>query len=143
GSGDRFRLVARALSQMHHRDRQEGTADVKGPETVTLRPISAEAAAAVLSGRRPPDVRLADDYPTEFSQGIARQVGRGSPLGPFFVHRSSDDVVIGEIGGGITSPGVAEIGYAIVPSCWGHGHATDAVRLLIAKARDAKTINRL
>lgn len=116
---------------------------MKARGTVTLQPISAQAAAAVLAGRRPPDVRVADDFPTEFSQGVARQVGGGSPLGPFFVHRASDGVVVGEIGGGFTSPGVAEIGYAIVPSCGGQGHATDAVRLLIAKARDTETINRL
>jgi RimJ/RimL family protein N-acetyltransferase len=52
-------------------------------------------------------------------------------------------VVVGEIGGGFVAPGVAEIGYAIVPSCWGRGHATDAVRLLIDVARATGTIDRL
>jgi hypothetical protein len=102
--------------------------------SVTLRPISGQAAAAVLAGRHPPDVLVTGDYPTEFSTGIAQQVGGDSPLGPFFVHRCSDDIVVGEIGGGLTAPGVAEIGYAIVPSCWGRGHATEAVRH-IADAR--------
>lgn len=86
---------------------------------------------------------MADDYATEFSRGIAQQVGGGSPLGPFYIHRATDDVVVGEIGGGFVAPGVAEIGYAIVPSCWGRGHATDAVRLLIEVARVTGTINRL
>ena len=111
--------------------------------TVSLRPISAEAAAAVLAGRRPHDVRVADDYPTEFSDGVARQAGGASPLGPFFIHRSSDDVAVGEIGGAFVAPGVAEIGYAIVASCRGRGYATDAVRLLIEAARAAGTIDRL
>jgi RimJ/RimL family protein N-acetyltransferase len=111
--------------------------------SVTLRPISARAAAAVLAGRRPPDLEVPGDYPTEFSAGIARQVGAGSPLGPFYVHRATDNVVVGEIGGGFVAPGVAEIGYAIVPSCWGRGHATDAVRLLIDVARATGTIDRL
>jgi ribosomal-protein-alanine N-acetyltransferase len=111
--------------------------------TVGLRPISAAAAAAVVAGRRPPDVRVADGYPTEFSVGIARQVGGGSPLGPFFIHRAGDDVVVGEIGGGFVAPGVAEIGYAIVAACQGRGYATDAVRLLVAVARSAGTIERL
>lgn len=97
----------------------------------------------MLAGRRPPDVRVADDFPTEFSKGIAAQVGGGSPLGPFFIHRATDDVVVGEIGGGFVAPGVAEIGYAIVPSCWGRGYATDAVRLLVEVARSAGTIDRL
>jgi RimJ/RimL family protein N-acetyltransferase len=110
---------------------------------ITLRPISAQAAAAVLAGRHPPDVLVTGDYPTEFSAGIAQQVGGDSPLGPFFVHRCSDDIVVGEIGGGLTAPGVAEIGYAIVPSSWGRGHATEAVRLLIVIARNTRTIERL
>jgi len=37
------------------------------------------------------------------------------PLGPYFIHRTSDDVVVGEIGGGLVAPGTAEIGYAIAP----------------------------
>jgi RimJ/RimL family protein N-acetyltransferase len=111
--------------------------------TVTLRPVSAQAAAAVLAGRRPPDVRVAHDYPTEFSLGIVRQAGGGSPLGPFFIHRASDDLAVGEIGGGLVAPGTAEIGYAIVASCQGCGHATDAVRLLINVARAVGTIDRL
>ena len=111
--------------------------------TVTLRPVSAEAATAVLAGRRPPDVQVADDYPTEFSHGIVGQAGGGSPLGPFFVHRASDGVAVGEIGGGFVAPGTAEIGYAIVSSCQGRGHATAAVRRLIDVARAVGTIDRL
>jgi RimJ/RimL family protein N-acetyltransferase len=113
------------------------------PHTVRLRRIDAEAAAAILAGRRPPGVRVADDYPTEFSNGIAGQAGGGSPLGPFFIHRAGDDVVVGEIGGGFVTAGVAEIGYAIVSSCRGRGYATDAVRLLVDAARAAATIERL
>jgi GNAT acetyltransferase-like protein len=111
--------------------------------TVVLRPISVAAATAVLAGRRPPDVRVADDYPTEFSGGIVPQVGGGSPLGPFFVHRVADDVAVGEIGGGFVAPGVAEIGYAIATSCHGRGYATDAVRLLVDVGRSLGTIERL
>lgn len=83
---------------------------------VVLRPISAAAAEAVAAGRRPDDVRVATDYPTEFSDRVARRVGLGSPLGPFFMHRAADDVRVGEIGGGITEPGRVEIGYAVVAS---------------------------
>jgi RimJ/RimL family protein N-acetyltransferase len=111
--------------------------------TVTLRPMSPEAAAAVRVGRLPPDVQVTGDYPTEFSRAIARQVGGGSPLGPFYIHRTTDDVAVGEIGGGFIAPGIAEIGYAIVPSCQGNGHATDAVRQLIEVARATGTIARL
>lgn len=106
--------------------------------------MSTAAAGAILDGRRPPDVRVADDFPTEFSQGVARQVGRGDgALGPFFIHRADDQVVIGEIGGGFVATGTVEIGYAVVISCWGRGFATDAVRALIARAREIRGIARL
>ncbi len=39
--------------------------------------------------------------------------------------------------------GVVEIGYALVPSAWGEGHATDAVRALVALARETPTICRI
>jgi RimJ/RimL family protein N-acetyltransferase len=111
-----------------------------------LRPISAAAASAVLAGRRPDDVQVADDFPTEFSSGVAQQVGQGTSttaLGPFFIHRATDDVVVGEIGGAVIAPGVVEIGYAVVASCWGRGHATDAVRALVELARTLPRIERI
>jgi len=37
--------------------------------TIVLREIPREAADAILAGERPGDVRVADDYPTEFSAG--------------------------------------------------------------------------
>jgi len=105
------------------------------PMSIDLRPISPAAAAALRAARRPDDIVVAPDHPTEFSAGVARQVGTGSPLGPFFVHREGDDVVVGEIGGSFVAPGVVEIGYAVVPSCWGRGYATEAVRAVAAHAR--------
>jgi RimJ/RimL family protein N-acetyltransferase len=113
------------------------------PSSVYLRPVSRAAADAVLAGGRPDDVDVADDYPTEFSAGIAQQAGAGSPLGPFFIHRATDGIVVGEIGGAMVGPAVAEIGYAIVGSCWGRGYATDAVRRMVEVARENRSINRL
>jgi RimJ/RimL family protein N-acetyltransferase len=113
------------------------------PVSIVLRPISSDAARALLDGRQPDDVQVAPDHPTEFSLGIARNAGRNAPLGPFFLHRIEDDVVVGEIGGGFVGPGLIEIGYAVVPSCWGRGHATDAVRALIARARDVPEVERI
>jgi RimJ/RimL family protein N-acetyltransferase len=110
---------------------------------VVLRPISPVAAEALLVGRTPDDVRVAADHPTEFSTGIAQRVGGGSPLGPFFVHRAADDVVVGEIGGAFIDTGVVEIGYAIVESCWSRGYATDAIRALVDRAREIPDIERI
>ena len=113
------------------------------PALVRLHPISEQAAAAILAGQPPPNLHVAADYPTEFSLGVAEQVGRASLLGPFFILRAEDDLVIGEIGGGLVAPGEAEIGYAIVGSCWSHGYATAAVQALIARAGGVRDIKRL
>jgi RimJ/RimL family protein N-acetyltransferase len=52
-------------------------------------------------------------------------------------------VVIGEIGGGFVSGDTVEIGYAVVASCWGRGHATSAVRALVDRAREVPAISRI
>jgi RimJ/RimL family protein N-acetyltransferase len=108
---------------------------------VVLRPITPAAADALASERIPDDVRVAADYPTEFSFEVGTH--DPGPLGPFFIHRAGDDVVIGEIGGSPTGGGVAMIGYALVPSCWGRGYATGAVRLLVERARELEEVERL
>jgi len=111
--------------------------------SVLLRPISAAAAEAIGSGRAPGDVRVADDYPTEFSHEVGEQGAGDDALGPFFIHRAEDDVVIGEIGASRIEPGVVMTGYALVESCWGRGHATDAVRALVERVRGADGVERI
>jgi RimJ/RimL family protein N-acetyltransferase len=111
--------------------------------SVVLRPISRSAAEALLAGHTPDDVRVADDHPTEFSVGIAENMGEASALGPFFLHRTDDDVVVGEIGAGFSGPGTVEIGYAVVDSCQGRGYATDAVRELVERLRGVAGIRRV
>jgi hypothetical protein len=65
--------------------------------TIVLREVTQEAAEAILAGERPANVRVADDYPTEFSAGMAEAVGTEGQF-HYFVHRREDDVVVGEIG---------------------------------------------
>src|SRR5215211_6180630 len=103
--------------------------------TVVLRKMTREAADAILAGARPGDVRVADDYPTEFSAGVAQVVGANGQLGPLFVHRSEDELVVGE--------GTMEIGYAVVESQWNRGYATAAVEALVTKAREASHVRRI
>jgi RimJ/RimL family protein N-acetyltransferase len=87
-------------------------------------------------------VTVAADYPTEFSAGVGQSAGPDRALGPFFIHRAADDVVIGEIGAAFTGPGTVELGYAVVASCQGHGAATAAVRALVATARGVAGVER-
>jgi RimJ/RimL family protein N-acetyltransferase len=112
--------------------------------TIVLREMAREAADAILAGGRPSDVRVADDYPTEFSAGVAQVVGAERQFGPFFLHRSEDDVVVGEIGGvSVDEKGTIEIGYAVVESQWNRGYATAAVEALVAKAREDTRVRRI
>ncbi len=112
--------------------------------TIVLREMTRDAADAILAGERPGNVRVADDYPTEFSAGVARYVGAERQFGPFFLHRRDDDLVVGEIGGAfVDEAGTIEIGYAVVESEWNRGYATAAVEALVAKAREASDVRRI
>jgi RimJ/RimL family protein N-acetyltransferase len=111
--------------------------------TIVLREITREAADAILAGERPGGVGVTDDYPTEFSAGVAQAVGAEGQLGPFFLHRADDDLVVGEIGGAFVDEGTIEIGYAVVESQWNRGYATAAVEAFVAKAREAFDMRRI
>ena len=108
--------------------------------TIVLREVTSEAAEAILAGERPANVRVADDYPTEFSAGMAQAVGTEGQF-HYFVHRLEDDVVVGEIGAAfVDEEGTIEIGYAIVESQQNRGYATAAVEALVAKLREASEV---
>src|ERR1044072_861542 len=112
--------------------------------TVRLREMSREAADAILAGESPQDVRVAPDYPTEFSVGVAQFVGADGQFGPFLVHRSDDDVVVGEIGGAfVDEQGSVEIGYAVVESQRNRGYATAALEALVTTARAHSAVRRI
>jgi RimJ/RimL family protein N-acetyltransferase len=111
---------------------------------IVLRRMTRETAHAILAGRRPTDVHVADDYPTEFSVGVAECVGADRQFGPFLLHRSEDDLVVGEIGGAfIDEEGTIEIGYAVVESQWDRGYATAAVEALVTTAREDAHVRRI
>jgi RimJ/RimL family protein N-acetyltransferase len=112
--------------------------------TIMLREMTRDAADAILAGERPGGVRVADDYPTEFSVGVAQRVGAEGQFGPFFIHRRDDGLVVGEIGGAfVDREGTIEIGYAVVESAWNRGHATAAVGAIVRKALDASEVRRI
>ena len=110
--------------------------------TIVLREMTGEAAVATLAGERPANVHVADDYPTEFSAGMAQAVDTERQF-HYFVHRSEDDVVPGEIGAAfVDEHGTIEIGYAVVESQQNRGYATAAVEALVAKLREAPEVRR-
>ena len=110
--------------------------------TIGLREVTREAADAILAGERPANVRVAEDYPTEFSAGMAQAVGTERQF-HYFAHRLEDDVVVGEIGAAfVDEEGTVEIGYAVVGSQQNRGYATAAVEALVAKLRDASEMRR-
>jgi RimJ/RimL family protein N-acetyltransferase len=110
--------------------------------TIVLREVTGEAAVAILAGERPADVRVADDYPTEFSAGMAQAVGTEGQF-HYFVQRLEDDVVVGEIGAAfVDENGTIEIGYAVVDSQQNRGYATAAVEALVAKLRERPGVRR-
>ena len=110
--------------------------------TIVLREVTGEAAVAILAGARPANVRVADDYPTEFSVGMAQAVGTEGQF-HYFVQRLEDDVVVGEIGAAfVDGEGTIEIGYAVVDSQQNRGYATAAVEALVAKLREAPQVRR-
>ena len=112
--------------------------------TIVLRGMTRETAAAILAGERPGDVRVAEDYPTEFSTGMARALGAERQFGPFLLHRSEDDLVVGEIGAAfIDEVGTLEVGYAVVESQRNRGYATAAVEALVAKIREVSEARRI
>ena len=112
--------------------------------TVVLRGMTRDTAAAILAGERPRDVSVADDYPTEFSAGTARALGVERQFGSFVIHRSEDDLVVGDIGAAfIDEEGTLEIGYAVVESQRNRGYATAAVDALVARAREAAEVRRI
>jgi RimJ/RimL family protein N-acetyltransferase len=117
---------------------------------VTLRPIEREVAAALLAGRDLAGILFAPGYPSPFSLEVmdllagprAAKVGAG--FRSWFVVRSDDDVVVGEIGYGFDdASGLATVGYSIVEPCWGRGYASDALQALVARLRADPHVRRV
>ncbi|MDB4975630.1 MAG: GCN5-related N-acetyltransferase [Myxococcaceae bacterium] len=113
------------------------------PMRVELEPMTTTTAKALLEQQRPPDIPTAEDYPTEFSQGVAMQVASRSDLGPYVIYAPTDSIVVGEIGGAFTGPGTVEVGYAVVRSHWGRGVATAALRTWVERIRHRAEVERV
>jgi RimJ/RimL family protein N-acetyltransferase len=116
-----------------------------GPNTicgtgVLLRELTAAGVASLLDDQALKD-GWAPDYPFEGSRAAARGFqGRSAEehrpgFGMYQIVRIADRLVIGDIGFH-TPPrdGSVEVGFGLVPSARGAGHASEALRLLVAWA---------
>jgi len=104
---------------------------------LVLRPIGQDVARALLDGRAPEGVVLADGYPSQFSLEVLEMVagarpGPGGGYGPYFMVRKADGAVVGEIGAGLDGA-TAQVGYTVVEPSWGQGYATEALGALLAR----------
>jgi len=115
------------------------------PPLLSLRQIDRSGALSILERRCPPGRLWAPGYPTEGDLEAARlfirRLGEGEEPGPFGIFEIlevPDDEVVGGIG--FHRPpgadGAVEVGYGIVPSRWNQGICTDALRAIVAFARE-------
>ena len=119
-------------------------------EAVLVRPVTHEAAVAILRGDAPAGLVFADGYPSPFSLEVmdllaGPRTRRGDRTSSRrFVVRREDGIVVGEIGFTLDEPSAtATVGYAIVEQCQGRGYATDALRTLVAYLREDPRVRRI
>ncbi|MEV6331694.1 GNAT family N-acetyltransferase [Streptomyces sp. NPDC051909] len=122
--------------------------DIRAIETdrLLLHPLSADEAQRVVDAAPAPGDRWAAGYPEDgdarsargFLNGLAE---RGDPgaYRPYQIRLLEDGSVVG--GGGFHGPpdaaGVVTVGYGLIPAARGHGYASEALRALITRAREA------
>jgi ribosomal-protein-alanine N-acetyltransferase len=58
------------------------------------------------------------------------------PAGPYLIFSRASGELLGSTGFGFTARDQAETGYVLAENAWGHGYATEALRAVIAIARN-------
>ncbi|KAF4405608.1 GNAT family N-acetyltransferase [Streptomyces lycii] len=114
-------------------------------ERLLIHRLSIGEAGGVTARQPVGDARWAPGYPTEgdvsaaklFLRCCAEGDGARHP-GVFEIRRREDGCAIGGIGfhGPADEDGAVTIGYGLVPSARGRGYASEALRALLAFARD-------
>ncbi|HZA15618.1 MAG TPA: GNAT family protein, partial [Pseudonocardiaceae bacterium] len=116
---------------------------------LVLRPIDLKTARALLEGQMPAELRVAADYPSQFSLEVmdliaGLRAAEVEQFRSFFLVRKTDATVIGEIGSQLDSATKSvQVGYSIVRSCWGQGYATEALRALLAALLARADVHRI
>ncbi|MBK0375127.1 GNAT family N-acetyltransferase [Streptomyces sp. RB110-1] len=114
-------------------------------ERLVLHPMTVSEAERVVAGESDSDARWAPGYPTEGDVSAARRLlstcaisGDPQPFGNYEIRRREDGRAIGGVGfhGPPDENGSVTIGYGLVPSARGEGHASEALRGLLLIARE-------
>ncbi|MFJ9826464.1 GNAT family N-acetyltransferase [Streptomyces sp. NPDC101160] len=115
-------------------------------ERLLLHPLSVDDARRIVDARPAPGDRWAEEYPGagdgRSAQGFLNGVAeRGDPgaYRPYAIQLLADGTTVGGIGfhGPPDADGVVTIGYGLVPGARGKGYASESLRALIARAREA------
>ncbi|MGW4161774.1 GNAT family N-acetyltransferase [Streptomyces sp. NPDC004788] len=115
-------------------------------ERLLLHPLSVDDARRIVDARPAPGDRWAEEYPSagdgRSAQGFLNGVAeRGDPgaYRPYAIRLLADGTTVGGIGfhGPPDADGVVTIGYGLVPGARGKGYASESLRALIARAREA------
>jgi RimJ/RimL family protein N-acetyltransferase len=105
-----------------------------------LRQLEVEEARALLQGKTDPERPWVAGYPMQGTliavEAFMRAIDSGASPGPYGVYqlvRSSDGLVIGDIGfhGPPDKDGAVTVGYGLAPTMRGHGYATEALRAVV------------
>jgi RimJ/RimL family protein N-acetyltransferase len=126
----------------------KSVADIDAGRLV-LRPIGLKTARALLEGRVPAGLRVAADYPSQFSLEVMDLIAglRAADVEQFrsfFLIRKTDAAVIGEIGSQLDmATKSTQVGYSVVQSCWGQGYATEALQALLATLLTRADVHRV
>lgn len=113
-------------------------------ERLVLHPMTLGEAERVVAGESHSDARWAPGYPTEGDVSAARRLlstcaisGDPQPFGTYEIRHRDDGRAIGGVGfhGPPDENGSVTIGYGLVPSARGEGHASEALRGLLLFAR--------
>ncbi|MFE6100428.1 GNAT family N-acetyltransferase [Streptomyces laurentii] len=111
-----------------------------------LHPLTADEARRVTESAPAPGDRWAEGYPApgdiagagNFLRGVAE---RGDPgvWRAYEIRQPADGLAVGGIGfhGPPDADGVVTVGYGLVPAVRGRGYASESLRALIARAREA------
>jgi [ribosomal protein S5]-alanine N-acetyltransferase len=116
-------------------------ARVETERLVLRRPLASDADAVFSRYASDPDVVRFVGFPAHRSLDDTRAFIAASddqwerwPCGPYLIESRADGRLLGGTGLTFETPRRAMTGYVLAKDCWGRGHATEALRAIVALA---------